>query len=156
MEAKRFAAARTLLGVKTIQAGDAFILGREFALGHGFLAAVRTILGDAPVAVIVRDAKDRAFVEQFNKGLAADKRILIAPEADLTAIRMALRKQIKTGHMDLKALLYGAETLKDQLSDITVQRITSQMFQNFLRLAGDQVNAIVQEVQAQFALARSA
>ena len=152
----RFAAARGALGVKTIQAGDAFILGREFALGRGFLAATRTILGDVPVAVLVNDAKDRAFVEKFNEGLALDKHVLIISEADLAGVRAALGKRVKTERMDLKALLYAGETLKNQLSDITVQRITPRMFQNFLRLAGDQINAIVQEVQAQFSLARSA
>jgi len=156
IEEKRFAAARILLGVKTVQAGDAFILGPEFALDHGFLAAARSVLGDAPVAVIVRDAKDRAFIEQFNASLALDRRIIPALGTDLTAARSALRKQVKTESMALKALLYGAETLKDQLSDITVQRITPRMFQNFLSLAGEQISSLVAEVQAQFATERSA
>jgi len=153
----RFAAARKMLGVKTLQAGDAFLLGREFALGHGFLAAVRTILGDAPVAVIARDASDRAFIEQFNAGLAADKRIIIASETDLLGVMAALRKQVKSERMNLKALLYGAETLKDQLSDITVQRVLPQMFQRFLNLAGVGVSQMVNAMQAQYqATSRSA
>ena len=146
----RFAAARKMLGIKTLQAGDAFLLGREFALGHGFLAAVRTILGDAPVAVIARDASDRAFIEQFNAGLAEDKRIIIASETDLLGVMAALRKQVKTERMNLKALLYGAETLKDQLSDITVQRILPQMFRRFLNLAGAGVSQMVNAMQAQY------
>jgi len=152
----RFSAARTVLGIKTIQAGDAFILGREFALGQGFLAAVKDILGDAPVAVIARDAKDRAFVDQFNAGLAPDRQIIIASETDLKNVRIALRKQVKTDRMNLKALLYGAETLKDPLSDITVQRITPRMFQNFLSLAGERVSSLVTEIQARFEVLHSA
>jgi hypothetical protein len=79
----------------------------------------------------------------------------------VNALFQALKAQIAQAGAklaQLKAMVYGTESLpallREQLSDVTV--VTSKMFKNLLNLAGERISALVTEVQAQFALARSA
>jgi len=168
MAQARLAKAREMLGIKTIQPGDVFILGRELALPRGFLEAIRDILGPKPVAVAVRSDSDIARLKQFNSQLMEDQRIMITSDDEsilrlhpdsvmsVKAAEIELKRRVKTGHPNLRVLLYGGETLKGAIPD-AIQRITQQMFQNFIRMAGADVAARISRLAEEFrATSRSA
>ena len=136
-----------------------FILGREFTLGQGFLAAIRSVLGDAPVAVIAHDEKDIAFLKDFNGKLPEAQRVMIISDSivDIIKATRLMKKQVKTGRFNLQVLLYGAETLAAGVPDNTIRRITQRMFLNFLRAAGQSVSDRVNQMADEFrAIAKAA
>jgi hypothetical protein len=154
----RFAAARAVLSVQTMNASDAFVLGPEFAFDHGAIGVVRKVFGDIPLVVLTRDnGKDAAFLEKINAELVKANRPPILTASDLNAARSQLRKG-RTAPLNLKAMVFATEPsavmLKEQLKDDAIL-VTSRMFQNFLNLAG--VTKLVERMQAEYlALARSA
>jgi hypothetical protein len=160
----RFAAARRALGVKTAGISDAFILAPELALELGLIAAMRSLFGDIPIVVLVRNAADRGFLETLNIQLAKTHRPQILPADTLDEARKLLDTEAarlrSTGglSLNLKALAFASEplatALKEQLPDTML--VTSKMFKNFLNLAGERINTLIAEVRAQFAMARSA
>ena len=160
----RFAAARRALGVKTAGISDAFILAPELALDLGLIAAMRSLFGDIPIVVLVRNAADRGFLETLNIQLAKTHRPQILTADTLDEERKLLDTEAaslrSTGglSLNLKALAFASEplatALKEQLPDTML--VTSKMFKNFLNLAGERINTLIAEVRAQFAMARSA
>jgi|GEM_PF-612491 len=163
-DAVRLVAAQRVLGVKTLSAADAFILGPEFALDHGAIAVMRTVFGDMPVVVLVRNDKDRVFINNLNGQLSRANRPDILMADTLAQAKTLMDKEAaklrggKVSSFNMKAMVFSSEPLatllREQIPDITF--VTPKMFKNFLSLAGERINSLVQEVQAQFALARSA
>ncbi|MBU9889916.1 MAG: hypothetical protein KTQ49_08640, partial [Candidatus Omnitrophica bacterium] len=150
-EQERLGRALNMLGIKTGQAGDVFIIGREL-MRQGFLAAVRSVLGDNPVAVIVRYEGDAQVVERFNASLPEDRRILIARDtvSSIADTTQRLKQRARGGRVNLQVLLYGGETLVAGIPDDVVRRITQQMFLNFLAAVGQSVSDRVNQMAAQF------
>ena len=147
----RFATALKMLGVKTVQEGDVFMLSRELALGQGFLAAIKDVLPGAPVAVITPNKKD---LEDFNRGLPEDEKVLTTTDsvADIieTMRLLKAKAKVKTDRFQLQVLLYGGEILAAGIPDDVVRRITQQMLQNFLRVAGQSISDRVNQMAEQF------
>lgn len=157
-EKQHFVASLKMLGIKTVQAGDAFIVGHEL-MQQGFLAAVRSVLGDNPVAVIVRHEEDVGVVEQLNAQLPEDQKILITRDStsEIAEATRLLKSRVGGGRVNLQVLLYGGETLVTGIPDDVVRRITRQMFLNFLAAAGQSISDRVNQMADQFrAVSRAA
>lgn len=157
-------AARAVFGETITKASDAFILGAEFAFNRGAIAVMRTIFGDAPIAVLVRDQKDRDFIQKFNLQLAAANRqpILMADgveEAQAFMRAETVRLQaLGVTSVKIKGLVAASEpmavALKEKIPDTMF--VTDAMFGNFLSQAGIGIGRLVADIQAQFAFRKSA
>ena len=163
-EQKRFVdAAKILLRDKTLKASDVLVLAPEFAIEHGAALVIRKILGDVPVAVLVRNNTDRVFLEEINTQLRLANRPLLLPAGNLDEARRLLGKEVQgrnlgSGALNIKAMVYfgekslqAAELLKTYGDAI----VTPERFQRFLNVAG--VSEIVTQMRDQYlATARSA
>jgi hypothetical protein len=159
----KFSVAGGVIGVRTGKVSDALILTPRFAFDRGAIAVVRTVFGDTPAVVVVRNEKDKNFVNELNQKLAAVNRpaIFTAGSAE-DAIRLieeqVARRQPGT---KIKALVDASEikepvaaALIERLSDTMI--VTQGIFQSFLNYAGNEVTKLINLVQAQFAVSRAA
>ena len=125
---------------------------------------MRTIFGDAPIAVLVRDQKDRDFIQQFNQQLVAANRpeILMAESVEEAQAFMheetARLRASGVTSVKVKALVAASEpmavALKERIPDTMF--VTDAIFGSFLNQAGMGVSRLVADIQAQFAFRKSA
>lgn len=157
---KRFADARkVLLGNKTLGASDVLILTPKFGVDLGAALLMRKVVGDAPIAVLVRNDGDRKFIDQINVKLSQAGRPVIYSATTVREADQFLRKTVR-GKMTVKPMVYSdeknaqADFLLQQYGDAVIT-VTPRMFKNFLNLAG--VGEIVTKLRDEYlALARSA
>jgi hypothetical protein len=155
-------AEKEVLGLNSDR-GYAYVLGPEFALEDGGLAFIRTVFGDSPAVVVIRNDKDRAFVENFNRRLVEAKRPVILIAEDIGDARQKLREFVThRGGVRAAAFTYQgivntteplAEALKETLRDQVVL-VTPQIFERFAEVAG--LESLVEELRAQFQISKSA
>jgi hypothetical protein len=159
-EQKRFTDARkVLLGAKTLGASDVLILAPEFGVDLGAALLMRKIVGDAPVAVLVRDDTDRKFLGQINITLRQANRPLIFPAATLEEAAQFLGRSVR-GKMNIKPMVSSGE--KNVQAGLLLQQygnavitVTPKMYQSFLNLAG--VSEVITRLREEYlATARSA
>ncbi|MFH1799534.1 MAG: nucleotide sugar dehydrogenase [Candidatus Omnitrophota bacterium] len=159
-EKTRTAAARSVLGLKSLTSSDGFVLGKDLAFKDGALIVMRKVFGETPAAVLASyeslSSADRRLFDGINAQLVRAHRppILMAPSLE------EARKLLvaSTPSLNLKALVNVTEssaiTLKQQLGDNAIL-VTSQHFRAFLASAG--VAALVEKMQNEYlATARSA
>jgi len=159
-EQKRFADARkVLLGGKTRGASDVLILAPEFGVDLGAALLMRKIVGDAPVAVLVRNDADRKFLARINLKLGQAHRPLIFPAATLPEAAQFLKRAVR-GKMNIKPMVYSGE--KNAQADLLLQQygnavitVTPGMYKSFLNLTG--VSEVITRLRDEYlATARSA
>jgi glucose-6-phosphate isomerase len=157
-------AARAVFGETFNKTSDVFVLGSEFAFNRGAIAVMRTIFGDVPIAVLVRDQKDRDFITRFNQELVRANRLEVftadsveAAQAFMHREAVRLRASGVTS-VKAKALVAASEpmavTLKERIPDTMF--VTDAIFANFLNQAGMAISKLVTAIQAQFAIRKSA
>jgi hypothetical protein len=150
-----------LLSTETGKIADGVVLSSKFAFERrGAVAAARTVLGDIPLAVIVSDgnAKERAFMEDLNAKLLKANRpgIFIAntPREAVRYLRAGNATRLKALFDESEKNAPLAVELRNQMSDMMF--VNDAEFQGFLGYAGAEIAKLVIEVQAQFAITRSA
>jgi hypothetical protein len=157
-EAKRFAAARARLGVKTIEGVDALILTKQVAFDQNALLAVQKVFSGTRVVVFIENENDLSEADRsFLAKLPEASRPLILLSDRLDDARKLLGLEAAGRALNLKAMVWGIETLPAalvrQLSDRIV--LNTQRLESFLSVAG--VSQLVSAMQAQYqATARAA
>jgi len=132
-------------------------------LDDGGLAFVRTVFGDAPAVVIVRNPREEAFVKQFNEKLTKENRSVILIAHDIAEAQSKLRDWInhlggvKPGAFTPWGVVKSTEPLavplKQALRDnLTI--VTTDLFNRFTEISG--LDSLVSELRAQFHFAQSA
>jgi hypothetical protein len=148
-----------LLATETGKISDGLVFSPKFAFDRrGAIAAARTVLGDIPLAVIVQNQKEQAFLNDLNsKLIQANRPGIFAAKSPEEAVRYLRSKKATR----LKALFDESEkndslaiSLRNQLSDMMF--VNDAEFQGFMNYAGMEIAKLVGEVQARFAFARSA
>lgn len=127
---------------------ELLIADAAFAFDKGGLALLPALSGNNPAVVLVRNAKDEAFVAAHNQKVQAASRVAIAYNAE-EAIRILQKKAadqiadlggVKPGAFQLRALISDpyssvAEALKKQLGD-NASLVTDAIFQRIALNAG--------------------
>ena len=148
-----------LLATETGKISDGLVFSPKFAFERrGAIAAARTVLGDIPLAVIVQNQKEQAFLNNLNsKLIQANRPGIFAAKSPEEAVRYLRSKKVTR----LKALFDESEkndslaiALRNQLSDVMF--VNDAEFQSFMNYAGMEIAKLVGEAQAGFALTRSA
>jgi hypothetical protein len=157
---ERVSAARAVFGETLNKTSDVFILTAGIALDRGLIAAMRTIFGDAPVVVLTRNHKDREFIVSLNTQLLEADRPTILMASDIAEAQRLMRREGKRLHasIKIKALVAASESmvvaLKAKIPDTML--VTDSMFRSFLNQAGVGISKLVSDIQAQFAIGKSA
>jgi hypothetical protein len=161
---ERVSAARAVFGETLNKTSDMFILTAGIALDRGLIAAMRTIFGDAPMVVLTRNQADRDFLEKFNKQLSGAKRPEILVARGLGEAQGFVKqetKRLRTSgviSVKVKALVAAGDplamVLKEKIPDMML--VTDVMFGKFLNQAGVGISKLVSDIQAQFAIGKSA
>ncbi len=157
-------ALKVLLQGRVLQDSDALILGYKLASEHGLAAAIRLILGDIPVVVLMPPGADSGFLDQINVQLAKARRPLILTAKTSEEARKLLDEEAARASLtarkavSLKAMASATETMPEELvkklGDNFI-RLDNKALQNFLNLAG--VSQLVERMRAEYlATARSA
>ncbi|MFH1209096.1 MAG: glycogen/starch synthase [Candidatus Omnitrophota bacterium] len=159
-EQKRFVDARkVLLGGKILGTSDVLILAPEFGVDLGAALLMRKIVGDSPVAVLVRNDTDRKFLDQINSRLRQANQPLIFPAATPEEAAQFLGRSVR-GTMNIKPMVSSGEKsvqaglLLQQYGNAVIT-VTPKMYQNFLNLTG--VSEVITRLRDEYlATARSA
>jgi phosphomannomutase len=152
--------ARTLLGIRTIPAAsDVFVLGHEFfSQDYRVAAGLREVYPATTIVAIVKTAGERAFLEKLNLRLAKEGLLPILATGSESSAELKAHLARVRGTVRATALLYSAETiplaLKQQIPNTMV--VTPRMLNGFLSSVDMLVSGLVKDLQAQFALAKSA
>ena len=125
------------------------------------------ILNGQPIAVLVREGvqgeADIAFIKEHIQPLLAaqkQKPVLIARTLEEAKAELAAKIQTQGTAPSYKAMVMAtgnmAVALKKQLGDGNVVVVTDESYARFLERAGQLLSSLAQNIQAQFALSRSA
>ncbi|MDD5226873.1 MAG: hypothetical protein PHV97_06815 [Candidatus Omnitrophica bacterium] len=143
---------------------DAFILTAGSALDRGLIAAMRTIFGDVPVAVLARNQADRDFIVKFNGQLARTNRLNILMANSVEEAQRLMNQETKrlralgVTSVKVKVLVTAGDplamVLKEKIPDMML--VTDVMLGNFLNHAGAGIARLVADIQAQFAIGKAA
>lgn len=165
IQATRFAKAREMLGVKTVETQDALILTKEFAFDRKALLAVQKVFSGTEIVVLADEDQlsqaDRDFLDQLpqtNQPYLVSAALLNHPKVFSDALRKLLGRTAVGRSVHFKAMAGAndpaAELLKSQFNDDTIL-LTERTFENFLNIAG--VSALVNAMTVQYkATAKSA
>ena len=164
-EQKRFEDARkVLLRSSVLGDSDVLILAPGIGVDLGAALLMRKIVGDTPVAVLVRNDTDRKFLDQINIKLRQANRPVIFAAATLIEAKGLLKnsRPDKEAHavINIKPMISSTEQnqaavlLLDQYKEAVIT-VTPQMFKNLLNLAG--VSEVLTRLRDEYlATARSA
>ncbi|HOW87039.1 MAG TPA: helicase-related protein [Candidatus Omnitrophota bacterium] len=165
IQATRFAKAREMLGVKTVETQDALILTKEFAFDRKALLAVQKVFSGTEIVVLADEDQlsqaDRDFLDQLpqaNRPYLVSAALLNHPKVFSDALRKLLGRTAVGRSVHFKAMAGAndpaAELLKSQFDDDAIL-LTERTFENFLNIAG--VSALVNAMTVQYkATAKSA
>ena len=139
---------------------DVLVLGHEFFLkDHRAAAGMRKIHPKTTIAVIVSTDAERALLKDLNLHLSKEglDPILAAGSKSSEELKVHLKG---VRNPIVRAVLYGAESipeaLKQQLPDSNKIIVTPRMFNGFVSAVDVLVSGLVSDMQAKFAMARSA
>jgi|GEM_PF-1546 len=151
--------ASSLLGIRAPTASDVFVLGHGFFSQDPRVAAgLREVYPATTIVAIVQTAGERAFLEELNLRLAKEglPPILVTGPESPAELKAHLDKV--QGTVRATALLYSAESvpvaLRQQIPNTLP--VTPRMLKGFLNAVDVLVSALVADIQAQFAMAKSA
>jgi two-component system response regulator CpxR len=151
--------AQQALGIRTVTASDVFVLGHEFFSQDFRLAAgMREVYPGTLIVAIVNTTGEREFLKELNLRLAKKGQLPILAAGAKNPNELKAHLNSVRGFVRATALLYGAETvpdaLKQQLPNTVV--VTQKMLGGFLNVIDSLVTGLVHDLQAQFAMAKSA
>ena len=160
-------AALRMFGITKVQDSEGFILDAALAIDKGAAAVMGRILNGQPIAVLVREGvqgeADIAFIKEHIQPLLAaqkQKPVLIARTLEEAKAELAAKIQTQGTAPSYKAMVMAtgnmAVALKKQLGDGNVVVVTDESYARFLERAGQLLSSLAQNIQAQFALSRSA
>jgi len=151
--------AKMLLGIRTVTASDVFVLGHGFfSQDYRVAAGVREIYSATTLVAIVNTAGERAFLKELNLRLAKEGLLPILAAGSETSEELRAHLATVRGTVRATALLYGSETIPEMLKHHIPNTVvvTSRMLSGFLNAVDMLVSGIVSDLQARFAMARSA